>query len=204
MDVTLPVGTSSLRRELQFKKLYPEMKVEMVRGNLVSRLKKLDEGKYSALILAAAGLKRLGLSRRIYRYFSCEEMVPAAGQGILAVQGRRDKDYAFLEGFFDEDARDAALAERSFVRTLGGSCFSPAAAYAVCEGEKLTLTGLYDRRWDCAGDLSPQEELSERSGGLFSGQVEMSYTLDRICGSRREAEKLGRELAERMRGKRRR
>lgn len=203
MDVMLPVGTSSLRRELQFRKLYPEMKVEMIRGNLVSRLKKLDEGKYSALILAAAGLKRLGLSRRIYRYFSCGEMVPAAGQGILALQGRKDTDYGFLEGFFDEDAKDAALAERSFVRALGGGCFSPTAAYAVCEGEQLTLTGLYDCRWDCAGNLSLGEESFWRDDRFSPVRGEMGYTVDKICGSRTEAEKLGRELAERMRGNQR-
>lgn len=117
----------------------------MIRGNVVSRLKKLDEGEYGALVLAAAGLKRLGLSHHISRYFSCGEMLPAAGQGILAVQGRSGLDYGFLEGFFDREARDAALAERAFVRTLGGGCSSPVAAYAVCEGEELVLTGLYVR-----------------------------------------------------------
>ena len=80
-DPALPIGTSSLRRELQLKKLYPGIKAEMIRGNVNSRLKKLDEGKYGALVLAAAGLKRLGLSERISRYFSVEEMLPAAGQG---------------------------------------------------------------------------------------------------------------------------
>lgn len=170
LDTALPVGTSSLRRELQFKKLYPKMKVEMVRGNLISRLKKLDEGKYSGLILAAAGLKRLGMEHRISRYFSWQEMLPAAGQGILAVQGRAGLDYGFLTGFFDADARDAALAERAFVRRLGGGCSSPVAAYARIEKETLILAGLV-----CEDDGD--------------------YRMETIRGSRMDAEKLGEKLA---------
>lgn len=177
LDPTLPVGTSSLRRELQFKKLYPGMRVEMIRGNLNSRLRKLDEGKYGALLLAAAGLKRLGLEHRISRYFSCGEMLPAAGQGILAVQGRAGVDYGFLSGFFDDRARNAATAERSFVRELGGGCSSPAAAYAVCEGEELLLTGLYV--WE---------------------DPPLNCRVEKIRGKRADAEELGRRLAERMRG----
>ena len=153
-DPVLPIGTSSLRRELQLKKLYPGIETKMIRGNVGSRLKKLDEGEYGALVLAAAGLRRLGLTGRISRYFSVEEMLPAAGQGILAVQGRKGLDYGFLAGFFDEKARDAALAERAFVRALGGGCSSPAAAYAVCEGEEIVLTGLSVRedRGSCEED----------------------------------------------------
>lgn len=199
LNKALPVGTSSLRRELQFKSLYPGMKVKMIRGNLVSRLKKLERGEYSGLLLSAAGLKRLGLAHRIFRYFSCEEMLPAAGQGILAVQGRKGLDYGFLAGFFDEDARDAALAERSFVRGLGGGCFSPTAAYAVCEGERLTLTGLYYPEGD-PGETSGLRR--EVQGAVFEHCAEVkqeNYILDTICGSRAEAEKLGRELAEQMR-----
>lgn len=199
LDAALPVGTSSLRRELQLKRLYPGMKVKMIRGNIVSRLRKLDQGEYGGLILAAAGLKRLGLSHRISRYFSCEELLPAAGQGILAIQGRRDSDYGFLAGFFDEDAGDAAAAERSFVRALGGGCFSPVAAYAVCEGERLTLTGLYYPGGEHTGDLSLQGECREPACGFFRGEEKADYILDSICGSRGEAEMLGRKLAERMR-----
>ncbi len=190
-DPELPIGTSSLRRELQLRRLYPGRKVEMIRGNVLGRLKKLDDGEYGALVLAAAGLKRLGLSGRISRYFSCGEMLPAAGQGILAVQGRRDVDYSFLEGFFDEEARDAALAERAFVRELGGGCSSPAAAYAVCEGEKLVLKGLYVNPKGAAKDRGKKSE------GMDTGY----YRTEEIWGSRRDAESLGRELAERMRGK---
>ena len=85
LDKSKPLGCSSLRRTLQLKKMYPDMDVRSIRGNLQTRLRKLDEGQYSALILAAAGLKRLGLGSRINRYFTADEIIPAAGQGILAV-----------------------------------------------------------------------------------------------------------------------
>lgn len=191
LDPALPIGTSSLRRELQIKKLYPRMRVEMIRGNLVSRLRKLEEGRYSALVLAAAGLKRLGLEHRIFRYFSCEEMLPAAGQGILAVQGRKGVDYGFLDGFFDKEAGAAALAERAFVKALGGGCSSPVAAYAVCEGEDLLLTGLYYRR---NGD--PETARTDGRSGAADGD----YSLGTMRGKRSEAEELGRRLAKKMRG----
>lgn len=191
LDLALPVGTSSLRRELQLKKLYPEMNVEMIRGNLVSRLRKLEEGRYSALVLAAAGLKRLGLEHRIFRYFSCEEMLPAAGQGILAVQGRKGMDYGFLGGFFDEEAKAAALAERAFVRHLGGGCTSPVAAYAVCEGEELVLTGLY---------YSKESGFKPAGTDGCGREVIRDYYTGTMRGKRSEAEELGRKLAEKMRG----
>ncbi len=92
-----PIRCSSLRRMIQLKELLPEAEFKPVRGNVITRLAKLDAGEYSALILAAAGLKRLGLEERISRYFEPEEMIPSAGQGILAVQGRAGGDYDYLE-----------------------------------------------------------------------------------------------------------
>lgn len=143
IDFSKPIGTSSLRRILQLKRLYPEASFESVRGNLVTRLRKLEEGRYSALILASAGVKRMGLEHRISRYFSVDEVIPAAGQGILAVQGKRGQDYSYLEKYDDRESRFAALAERAFVRALDGGCSSPVAAHAVICGDRLTLTGLY-------------------------------------------------------------
>ena len=143
LDPSRPIGCSSRRRQLQLKALFPRMEVMPVRGNVQTRLKKLQDGEYSALVLAAAGLKRLGLEGRISRYFAPEEILPAAGQGILAVQTRRGTDTACLAKLHDRDAACCALAERAFVRSLDGGCSSPVAAYAVVEGEKLTLTGLY-------------------------------------------------------------
>ena len=143
MDMSKPIGCSSRRRQLQLKALYPEMEIKPVRGNVQTRLRKLQEGEFSALVLAAAGLKRLGLEHRISRYFAPEEILPAAGQGILAVQTRKGTDTACLAGVQDADAACCALAERAFVRALDGGCSAPVAAYAVVEGERLTLTGLY-------------------------------------------------------------
>ena len=143
LDPSGPIGCSSRRRQLQLKALFPQMAVRPVRGNVQTRLKKLQDGEYSALVLAAAGLKRLGLEGRISRYFEPEEILPAAGQGILAVQTRRGTDTACLAKLHDRDAACCALAERAFVRALNGGCSSPVAAYAVVEGENLALTGLY-------------------------------------------------------------
>lgn len=174
LDKTLPLGCSSARRILQLKKLFPDMEVKSIRGNVLTRLEKLDRGEYSALILAAAGLKRLGLEERISRYFSTDEMIPAAGQGILAVQGRKGEDYSYLESFFDEESTWCALAERSFVRTLNGGCSSPIAAYAAVENGILKLTGLY---------------AAEGSTSYVTGQIE---------GNPTEAETLGKNLAEQL------
>lgn len=142
-DSSLPIGCSSLRRILQMKEIFPNAQFKTVRGNVLTRLKKLDDGEYSALLLAAAGLKRLGLEERISRYFEPEEMMPAAGQGILAIQGRAGEDYGFLKDYADEQAGYAAEAERAFVRELSGGCSSPVAAHAVVKEGKITLTGLY-------------------------------------------------------------
>ena len=166
-----------LRRTLQLKKLYPDMEVKSIRGNLQTRLRKLDEGQYSALILAAAGLKRLGLESRINRYFTADEIIPAAGQGILAVQGRKGEDYSFLNGYCDEEAWAAGRAERAFVKLLDGGCSSPVAAHAEISGDELYLRGLY---------------YNEKDG---------SYVTGTLRGDKADAESLGRELAETLRKK---
>lgn len=173
IDFTKPIGCSSLRRTLQFKKLYPQAEFKPVRGNVITRLAKLDSGEYSALILAAAGVKRLGLGHRISRYFSVEEMIPAAGQGILAVQGRSDVDYAFLDGYNDAEGELAALAERAFVKKLNGGCTSPVAAHAQIRDGRIYLQGLY---------------YDEKDGGHLIG------TLDGAA-KKEEAVKLGETLA---------
>lgn len=153
------------------------MDVRSIRGNLQTRLRKLDEGQYSALILAAAGLKRLGLESRINRYFTADEIIPAAGQGILAVQGRKGEDYSFLNGYCDEEAWAAGRAERAFVKLLDGGCSSPVAAHAEISGDELYLRGLY---------------YNEKDG---------SYVTGTLCGNKADAESLGRELAETLRKK---
>ena len=173
-DRTKPVGTSSLRRSMQLQKMYSDIEICPVRGNVLTRLQKLDAGEYGALILAAAGLKRLHLEERISRYFEPEELLPAAGQGILAVQGRAGEDDSFLEGFFDDDSRVAAEAERAFVRELDGGCSSPVTAYARVNGEQLILYGFCD---------------------TYDG----SFARESASGSRNQAEQTGIGLARYMR-----
>ena len=143
MDFSRPIGTSSRRRVLQAQDLFPSARFESVRGNVLTRLRKLDEGQYSALILAAAGLRRLDLQERISRYFSTEELIPSAGQGILALQGRSGEDYSCLDGFISRQSAIAAAAERSFVSALGGGCTSPIAAHAEFTDDAMTLRGFY-------------------------------------------------------------
>ena len=141
-----------------------------------TRLRKLQEGQYCALVLAAAGLKRLGLEDRISRYFTVEEILPAAGQAILAVQARAGTDVAPLAGFTDPDSTCCALAERAFVRTLDGGCTSPVAAYAQVTGDDMEITGLY---------VSPDETVLRRGT---------------TCGPKEQAEALGRGLALELKG----
>lgn len=143
LDFSKPIGCASRRRQLQLQALFPQARIAPVRGNVQTRLSKLDAGQYSALVLAAAGLKRLGLADRIARYFTTEEILPAAGQGIIAVQGRADADCSDVLAASDPDAAVCARAERAFVRWLDGGCTSPVAAYAQMESGRLTLTGLY-------------------------------------------------------------
>ena len=177
LEPSKPIGCSSLRRKLQLKEIYPDMQVKSIRGNLQTRLEKLDHGEYSALVLAAAGLKRLGLENRISRYFDTEEMIPAAGQGILAVQGMDGLDYEYLEGYDDLQAHQAATAERAFVKFLNGGCTSPVAAYGEIENGQLKLTGLY---------------YEEETGHYLKGSK---------IGSLSEAEKLGISLAKELQEK---
>ena len=168
------VGCSSLRRQLQLKALYPGVEFRNVRGNVLTRLQKLDNGEYDALVLASAGLRRLGLGDRITRCFDTEELLPAAGQGILAIQGRRGEDYSMMEGFYDPDGCAAALAERAFVRRVNGGCSSPMAAHAVLRGELLELTALYYdedrgsyRKHTMTGERSCAEEIGVEMGDWF-------------------------------------
>ena len=177
LDPAKPIGCSSLRRQLQLKALFPQMRTAPVRGNVLTRLEKLDRGEYAALVLAAAGLERLGLAGRVSRYFSVEEMLPAAGQGILAVQARADFDPACLREFNDPDSRDCLLAERAFVRALDGGCSSPVAAYATVDGEALTLTGLYvDSHGEARRQtISGPREQGERLGAALAQDLRREH-----------------------------
>jgi hydroxymethylbilane synthase len=135
------VGTSSLRRQAQLLALRPDLEIRPLRGNLDTRLRKLDEGGYDAIVLAAAGLLRLGLAARIRSLFDVRQMIPAAGQGALGLEVREDATAlrALLAQTTHHATEFAALAERAVSRTLGGSCTMPLAAHARWAGERLLL-----------------------------------------------------------------
>ncbi|MDR7306398.1 hydroxymethylbilane synthase [Rhodoferax saidenbachensis] len=135
------VGTSSLRRTVLLHALRPDLRIEPLRGNLDTRLKKLDDGLYDGIVLAAAGLKRLELASRIRATFSPEQMLPAAGQGALGIeirQGRADVAQA-LATLAHQPTWLAVAAERSVSRMMGGSCSMPLAAYATMDGTQLHI-----------------------------------------------------------------
>ncbi|HYW58752.1 MAG TPA: hydroxymethylbilane synthase [Polaromonas sp.] len=125
------VGTSSLRRLVLLKSMRPDLRIEPLRGNLDTRLRKLDEGQYQAIVLAAAGLKRLGLATRIRQAFEPEQMLPAAGQGALGIEVRADRHDLInaLAGLAHMPTWLAVTAERTVSRAMGGSCSMPLAAF---------------------------------------------------------------------------
>ena len=166
------IGSSSLRRRLQLEKIFPGKKIIPVRGNINPRLKKLDDGEFDALVLAAAGLKRLGLEKRISKIFEADEILPAPGQGILACQGRADENYFYLDCVNDNDSKFCALAERSFSKKLNAGCNVPVGAFAEISGGILTLRGLY---------------VDEKSKNFYRGV---------LSGKIYEAEAIGKTLAE--------
>ena len=135
------VGTSSLRREAQLHIEYPYLGVTSLRGNLDTRLRKLDEGQYDAIILAAAGLRRLGLGERIRDVLPAERSLPAAGQGALGIEclSARAEVRAWLAPLDDAATAACVAAERAVSRALGGSCEVPLGAYAVIENDELWL-----------------------------------------------------------------
>jgi hydroxymethylbilane synthase len=135
------VGTSSLRRMAQLRSLRPDLRIEPLRGNLDTRLRKLDEGGYDAIVLAAAGLKRLGLGARIREVFEPSVMLPAAGQGALGIEVRTDRQDVMdaLAKLAHQTSWLAVSAERAVSRAMGGSCSMPLAAYATLDGDTLTL-----------------------------------------------------------------
>jgi hydroxymethylbilane synthase len=135
------VGTSSLRRVVLLRSLRPDLKIEALRGNLDTRLRKLDDGNYDAIVLAAAGLKRLGLGQRIRQVFEPEQMLPAAGQGALGIEVRAERADLLqsLSPLAHHATWLAVAAERAVSRAMGGSCSMPLAAFATFSGEYLRL-----------------------------------------------------------------
>jgi hydroxymethylbilane synthase len=136
------IGTSSLRRVVQIAALRPDLRIESLRGNVDTRLRKLDEGGYDAIVLAVAGLVRLGLGSRVRTALEPTELLPCAGQGALAIEVRTDavELRRQLESLVHAPTKAAVLAERAVSRALGGSCSMPLAAYATWLGDELRLS----------------------------------------------------------------
>ncbi len=141
------VGTSSLRRQVQLRHLRQDLELVLMRGNLDTRLRKLDGGDCDALVLAAAGMHRLELGQRIRQYFAVEQMCPAVGQGALAIEVRETDDEmrSAVTPLDDSATHSAIRAERAALRQLGGGCQAPIAAYARLEDGKLHLAGMVAR-----------------------------------------------------------
>jgi hydroxymethylbilane synthase len=137
------VGTSSLRRESQLRARFPHLKIEPLRGNVQTRLRKLDEGQYAAIILAAAGLKRLGLGARIRDIIASEDSLPAVGQGALGIECRTDRTdlIPLLAPLHHADTAACVLAERAMSRALSGSCQVPLGGFAEVTGDRLRMRG---------------------------------------------------------------
>lgn len=142
------IGTSSPRREAQLRERDPLLKIEPLRGNVDTRLRKLDEGRYDGIVLAAAGLKRLGLGDRIAALLDPEVSLPAVGQGALVLECRADRPdvIAALAPLADHATTLATKAERAFSRALSGSCHTPLAAHAILLHDELWLRGLLASR----------------------------------------------------------
>ena len=138
------IGTSSLRRQSQLRRLRGDLEVIPMRGNLDTRLRKLDRGDCDALVLAAAGVHRLGWRERITAYFSAVEICPAVGQGALAIECRKGDQTTTgaLTTLDDAQTHRAVRAERAMLRRLGGGCQVPIAAYAVAQGDRMQLQGV--------------------------------------------------------------
>lgn len=143
IDIKKPIGTSSKRRVIQLKKIYKEHSFKPIRGNILTRLERLDNGEYSALVLAYAGIKRLNLEERIFKIFNNNEILPACGQGIIAIQGKKGQDYSYLDFLNDKNTEYEAKCERAFVRELNGGCSLPICAFATIEKDKIILKGFY-------------------------------------------------------------
>lgn len=175
------VGTSSLRRLYQIRERRDDLKLEPVRGNINTRLRKLEEGQYDALVLAAAGLIRLELQDRITEWLPCDSFIPSPGQGILSVEVRRDRGEIIdiLKHCDDKDARIAALSERAFLRTLNGNCKIPVGAYCRVRGDSIMLYGMLGNQDN--GKVY-KEMLEGRTSDAESLGVELAQRIGRKAG----------------------
>ena len=146
LDENSVIGTGSVRREKELLNLRNDVKIKAIRGNIHTRLKKLDDGEYDAIVLAAAGLKRVGLESRITEYFDTDSFMPAPGQGILCIQCRENdnKIRHLLEIINDDEVTMMCEAEREFSKIFDGGCHTPIGCSSVIEGDTLKLKGMFN------------------------------------------------------------
>lgn len=170
------VGTSSQRRLAQLKYLRNDVQIKDIRGNVDTRLRKLDEGEYDAIILASAGLRRLGFGHRINHFIPTDIMLPAVGQGALAIETRAAdaETIQFLTPLNHEPTRAACTAERALLRALGGGCQTPIAAHAVMHEERLKLAGLVA---SVSGDLIIRDALEVEASEAESAGITLAARL---------------------------
>ena len=173
------IGTSSLRRKSQLLRLRNDLEILDIRGNVDTRLRKLEEGRYDAIIVAACGLIRLGLDDRITQYLSLEEMLPEPGQGALGIEARAgdEETLEMLRALDDSATRACVEAERAFLRALGGGCRVPIAAYAQAQDGQLSLDGAViapdgssERRGILTGSINDPVVLGERLAEELTSQ----------------------------------
>ena len=173
------IGTSSLRRSFQIKNLRPDLEVVPIHGNIITRMNKVESGELDAVVLALAGLNRVGMRERASHVFSTEEFLPAVSQGALAIETRSGdlRTAGIVRSIHDSNTEIAVRAEREFLRAAGGGCRMPMAAFARIEGNNIFVDGMY-----CNEDGSIMEKTS-------------------VSGSTTEAERVGRKLATELLGR---
>ena len=172
------IGTGSVRREVQLLQKNSLVTVRPLRGNVLTRLDSFTDGQYDAIMLAMAGLKRMGLQDRCTQCFEAEDFIPAAGQGILAIEARRGYDASYLmESVHCGESALCLSAERAYMRRLDGGCSKPVAAHAVIEGDVMRVYGMYapenkiEMRRECIeGNKQNAEGLGQRLAELVSGR----------------------------------
>jgi len=141
LNVNSVIGTSSYRREFQIKKIRPDINCKLIRGNVDTRIKKLNEGNYDAIILSLAGIKYLQLEKEISEIFTAEEMIPSAGQGIIALQCREDDQniISILKKVNHEETYKRAHAERNILKVLEGDCETAVGVHSIIDGDKIIV-----------------------------------------------------------------
>ena len=186
------IGTGSVRRAAQLRRLRPDLEIAPLRGNVPTRLAKLDSGSMDAVVLACAGLDRLGFAARIAERIAPESLLPSVGQGALAVQSRRDTPLAAdLAALDHSDTAACVTAERAFLSVLGGDCSSPIAALATLEGDALRLRGLVispDGTQSAEAEVTLPRDQAERAGAEVARRVLREGGAALLAGARSDAQ----------------